>query len=140
MRDHPREYGENSTACLNLIGSGGSSPRIRGEFFSSSQSVVFVGIIPANTGRILGKDAPTETGRDHPREYGENVSALGGPWNLARIIPANTGRISCRQKLGSQSRDHPREYGENEMPLSFDTGNEGSSPRIRGESCAQCLQ
>ena len=71
--------------------------------------------------------------RDHPREYGENVSkltakqrALGssprirGEWDvvdtlrgLDGIIPANTGRISTAPRNTAARRDHPREYGEN---------------------------
>ena len=70
--DHPREYGENYTKLEGPLSKAGSSPRIRGESTKLLNNVNKAGIIPANTGRILGKDAPTETGRDHPREYGEN--------------------------------------------------------------------
>ena len=54
----------------------GSSPRIRGEFHISQNSGGAGGIIPANTGRIRGGTLRQSRDRDHPREYGENSSAL----------------------------------------------------------------
>ena len=71
-RDHPREYGENSLASHRRVRSMGSSPRIRGEYFRRGDHAPPLGIIPANTGRMLiaaGWKIPTQ---DHPREYGEN--------------------------------------------------------------------
>ena len=73
--------------------------------------------------------------RDHPREYGENKTALwrehthagssprirgeyfrGMPGNFrSGIIPANTGRIIKQALKPGKLRDHPREYGENGM-------------------------
>ena len=72
-------------------------------------------------------------GKDHPREYGENIAAnygyvlaLGSSPRIRGespnqngesvsygIIPANTGRILDRQTQKQPRRDHPREYGEN---------------------------
>ena len=111
----------------------GPSPRIRGEFVDEVINGDTAGTIPANTGRIYrcpGHDFPI---RDHPREYGENVSANGsagisaGPSPRIRgeygeenrfrhptgTIPANTGRINRRRGRSCADGDHPREYGEN---------------------------
>ena len=143
-RDHPREYGENSSTSRFHVSDGGSSPRIRGEYAVVVQSPVRVGIIPANTGRIHRIGHPTIRGGDHPREYGENnaisFDAAGpmgssprirGEWRIdamisvsGRIIPANTGRMLA-DIIGL-------------------TPSGGSSPRIRGElvACAyktQCM-
>ena len=55
-----------------------------------------MGIIPANTGKMEWESGGMGQGKDHPREYGENVggglSGGGGVW----IIPANTGKIHER--------------------------------------------
>ena len=90
----------------------GSSPRIRGEWGKENMAHRRRGIIPANTGRIVGAL--------------ESHSAAG-------IIPANTGRIIPRHKCPRGLTDHPREYGENNGTLPTAAVNVGSSPRIRGE-------
>ena len=91
--------------------------------------------------------------RDHPREYGENLTTtrlhrnLRGPSPRIRgkyyarrtdqvqigTIPANTGKIFSSHFLPLLAADHPREYGEN-----FTRGVRyiwpfGPSPRIRGK-------
>ena len=71
--DHPREYGENHHPCVTRRAYFGSSPRIRGELEPADSCVHGIGIIPANTGRILGSIAASAAARDHPREYGENA-------------------------------------------------------------------
>ena len=73
-----------------------------------------LGIIPANTGRMIRHKPHIKVDRDHPREYGENLSKtdeVAGKQGSSprirgecatsaafqrpkRIIPANTGRIS----------------------------------------------
>ena len=97
---------------------------------------------------------PRRTHRDHPREYGENLSRCGfhrylrGPSPRirgesllrrrlgchGRTIPANTGRIGGLTLLRRRLGDHPREYGENAAALLQESLNPGPSPRIRGES------
>ena len=76
-------------------------------------SRLFLGIIPANTGRIMANRREGNICGDHPREYGENVEtghsipSIRGSSPRIRgeyvsehqdgmslgIIPANTGRI-----------------------------------------------
>ena len=70
--DHPREYGENIKLGFGELVSAGSSPRIRGESYGGQLVSEWVGIIPANTGRILVRNPRGCCSRDHPREYGEN--------------------------------------------------------------------
>ena len=96
--DHPREYGENKKADADSTGGVGSSPRIRGKLIWCLVVAHVFGIIPANTGKIGNPRRKCNAFRDHPREYGENVShTLGGVFTQG-IIPANTGKIEgeCR--------------------------------------------
>ena len=51
--DHPREYGENSPGKSSRSSPSGSSPRIRGKSFEASEGQSVLGIIPANTGKII---------------------------------------------------------------------------------------
>ena len=112
--DHPREYGENSPHAAPASAALGSSPRIRGKFLVFHNCNVHVGIIPANTGKIVWGGVCGEDFGDHPREYGENQflrkttqvapgssprirgkSIVFLPDELdTRIIPANTGKIT----------------------------------------------
>ena len=153
VRDHPREYGENTIVMVrNWVGVG-SSPRIRGKCRGLPVRCVVVRIIPANTGKIRTTDGTYRDHWDHPREYGENQLGRRALWlstgssprirgkstvaqlSVKRpgIIPANTGKMRglCWSRWGVW--DHPREYGENTkkaVPLASDPG---SSPRIRGK-------
>ena len=153
MRDHPREYGENTCRFVVSGKATGSSPRIRGESVSALSRLGGVRIIPANTGRILVVPVLGGVSRDHPREYGENRirrstrTAIPGSsprirgesahsatgTRRIRIIPANTGRIKPAGITTPQLRDHPREYGENRAYRLTMLFHDGSSPRIRGE-------
>ena len=132
-RDHPREYGENGTVVQTGAASGGSSPRIRGKWWRSQRGWPLVGIIPANTGKIICIGTGIPVSRDHPREYGENGAGfdenilpkgssprirgkchLWWPGDIAPgIIPANTGKIPYPRAHPTGYWDHPREYGEN---------------------------
>ena len=134
LRDHPREYGENTFHTCMWLSSWGPSPRIRGESAAGYDTCFRRGTIPANTGRIDGQRACGGVNRDHPREYGENrfhiddSTAEWGPSPRIRgellllskstrslgTIPANTGRIKCPRWPLESSADHPREYGENQ--------------------------
>ena len=68
----------------------GSSPRIRGECLFSGPQVGHVGIIPANTGRMVTPEIEREFRRDHPREYGENIVTTR---NAAEAIYGSSPRI-----------------------------------------------
>ena len=112
-----------------------------------------VGTIPANTGKIVRVRQRLRVRRDHPREYGENKTAIcaprrhGGPsprirgkcWccaghpNGGGTIPANTGKIHTVITVTDVYRDHPREYGENRSMGDKKAPMWGPSPRIRGK-------
>ena len=77
---------------------------------------------------------------DHPREYGENAVPKQDSLLAEGIIPANTGRIPAAPRSCPQKGDHPREYGENWCYTICAWSDEGSSPRIRGESVEQNLK
>ena len=155
-RDHPREYGENTSKNCSSAAKSGPSPRIRGESLPVSSALIRVGTIPANTGRMSAIVALADSRRDHPREYGENNDEplttgkdtgpsprIRGEYPIAAAtgkahgtIPANTGRISPAKMRGHGHRDHPREYGENCDCFPWWLTGEGPSPRIRGELSA----
>ena len=121
--------------------------------------VLFFGTIPANTGKMQWMHPFALCDGDHPREYGENDDAgIGGltalgpsprirgkcevhqvPRQLVGTIPANTGKISFSAAADTPPRDHPREYGENIASEPAEMGKVGPSPRIRGESCVDCV-
>ena len=71
-RDHPREYGENSTTGRRSSLSLGPSPRIRGELPQPHGWGLAHRTIPANTGRMSRTSSILRADWDHPREYGEN--------------------------------------------------------------------
>mgnify|MGYP000919914153 CR=1 FL=1 len=119
-----------------------------------------MGIIPANTGRMLRVRVTEGFEWDHPREYGENDIAVvdGAPYmgssprirgeypdvegelELKGIIPANTGRICGSCCPWPRTQDHPREYGENPLRAVLQWFVAGSSPRIRGESLEESFR
>ena len=116
LRDHPREYGENHLKSGATEAAAGPSPRIRGELGRRLLSRLWLGTIPANTGRMVWRPPLPVAAWDHPREYGENTWHKGcdcaflGPSprirgecriprdevHAAGTIPANTGRIHQR--------------------------------------------
>ena len=151
--DHPREYGENVETKAATSTWEGSSPRIRGKSFHTCCHGTPIGIIPANTGKILLDCSEVTAYGDHPREYGENIYSrrmlclsvgssprIRGKSGAALcrvheggIIPANTGKIIRHKPHIKIDRDHPREYGENDLFTYGRVWLAGSSPRIRGK-------
>ena len=111
--DHPREYGENFYTAAPSHAVKGSSPRIRGEFATPAARVVGVGIIPANTGRIVRSVTKVAANGDHPREYGENELDLESIADVVGSSPRIRGEYCSPSKLRGAIGDHPREYGEN---------------------------
>ena len=89
VRDHPREYGENASALSWSYVVAGSSPRIRGKYPPPGLSLVALGIIPANTGKIFSPRPQRFSTPDHPREYGEN----SGYRNLGGACAGSSPRI-----------------------------------------------
>ena len=112
---------------------GGSSPRIRGKCTCGWVHARDLRIIPANTGKILHKNAVINHGEDHPREYGENWVGAPGDRRGAGSSPRIRGKWNITLTQKHESTDHPREYGEN--PGCDGRGDilMGSSPRIRGK-------
>ena len=92
-RDHPREYGENRGKFFMIKEPMGSSPRIRGKSTHRQHTTSGHGIIPANTGKIMGFRYGRLHVGDHPREYGENEMDRVMEFESRGIIPANTGKI-----------------------------------------------
>ena len=151
--DHPREYRENLEDVPTVHCVCGPSPRIRGKCAACIATRKTGRTIPANTGKIRWVIRNQRSGKDHPREYGENLDLMpmtsisSGPSPrirgklrsivispcLAGTIPANTGKISWFVVPTLSLGDHPREYGENLSKTDEVAGKQGSSPRIRGK-------
>ena len=96
IRDHPREYGENTLHPACRLSRLGSSPRIRGKFFRHGRSDFQRRIIPANTGKILATGILVAHVRDHPREYGENYDCGLLVWVRAGSSPRIRGKCGGR--------------------------------------------
>ena len=157
--DHPREYGENYGGRADRVATQGPSPRIRGKCAACIATRKTGRTIPANTGKIRWVIRNQRSGKDHPREYGENLDLMpmtsisSGPSPrirgklrsivispcLAGTIPANTGKISWFVVPTLSLGDHPREYGENQLVCGTDPITGGPSPRIRGK-CQHLLR
>ena len=101
-RDHPREYGENHQPQLHFLHQIGSSPRIRGEFWTRCHVNTPIRIIPANTGRMLTATSGASRVPDHPREYGEN--------SLIRSDTPKSGGSSPRIRGEYDSRETQNAY------------------------------
>ena len=113
-RDHPREYGENTSFTMPSHRLGGSSPRIRGKFYITYAAHPAIGIIPANTGKIDSPCRAHRPMRDHPREYGENRINRSSLVGNAGSSPRIRGKFRRAPLATLPAPDHPREYGENQ--------------------------
>ena len=70
-----------------------------------------------------------------PRVRGTRRFALV-PSTVTGIIPACAGNTTIYESVRVVSRDHPRVCGEHNAPSTFESGMEGSSPRVRGTPIA----
>ena len=93
--DHPREYGENHKGALTQQIDTGSSPRIRGKLLRDAGSNSGVGIIPANTGKMVWAYSRLSLARDHPREYGENRTPHPSSQAFQGSSPRIRGKYCC---------------------------------------------
>ena len=137
---------------VRLVGSLGSSPRMRGAPFSQESDGWVRGIIPAYAGSTAGTPSRRTDSEDHPRVCGEHCVNLLADYNakgssprmrgaLGRrplwkvypgIIPAYAGStvLAGIRRLGA--RDHPRVCGEHPASAMRTIVQLGSSPRMRG--------
>ena len=132
----------------------GSSPRLRGTWFTPGKGRRSRRFIPAPAGNITpGKPASAPT-PVHPRACGEHLTAnwparrLGGSsprlrgtsclarWLACcwRFIPAPAGNISVRFVAPGSVPVHPRACGEHVLRSQASQNPIGSSPRLRGTS------
>ena len=72
LRDHPRACGEHPYFRGVTLGSGGSSPRMRGTPIGIAPRVSPDGIIPAHAGNTQPAGSWSDCCRDHPRACGEH--------------------------------------------------------------------
>ena len=111
--DHPRACGANADDLAVGLRVGGSSPRVRGQ-------------------RRDGERYSRSCRISSPRVRGQRLEARAGG-RLLRIIPARAGPTVCPSRRARWPPDHPRACGANAVDVSFDLGEVGSSPRVRGQ-------
>ena len=150
--DHPRGCGEHSPNGIEVNGTKGSSPRMRGAPVHAIELALSRGIIPADAGSTIVGVVGAFPAEDHPRGCGEHSAdgndspvqsgssprmrgARKHPYfarQIGRIIPADAG--STRQDSGRHRDDwdHPRGCGEHRNIAKHDARLGGSSPRMRG--------
>ena len=152
QRDHPRACGVYvvDEDCLTLTG--GSSPRVRGLPTMDPGRVRTARIIPARAGFTVYLSYWVCCWWDHPRACGVYVGGdalfgLGAGSSprvrglphqdddllvLHGIIPARAGFTPSPTRSLSRARDHPRACGVYLAPPGLSSGDQGSSPRVRG--------
>ncbi len=151
--DHPRVRGENAGLPFVAGKTAGSPPRARGERGRFRYPTSPSGITPACAGRTEYAVPTSQTGTDHPRVRGENVTppdpglvqrgspprARGEPRPARHghrrrgITPACAGRTSRSAESCRSAPGHPRVRGENLEIGSSGMVFAGSPPRARGE-------
>ena len=110
------------------------------------------GIIPARAGSRSRQKPGNCSSRDHPRACGEQplTASFRSPrpgssprvrgavvvdyptFKRVEIIPARAGSSPSEQRRTRAVRDHPRACGEQFAQHLAETGQSGSSPRVRG--------
>ena len=144
--------GEHDGQYFRILGSVGSSPRVRGTHVRHRRAEGVHGIIPACAGNTAPRMIKRASSRDHPRVCGEHMGTLHvsdaavgssprvrgtpvfSPSVCVRfgIIPACAGNTRVLALRLREVRDHPRVCGEHSAGLSARQTAVGSSPRVRG--------
>ena len=134
---HPRSRGENSHRLVSAVASSGSSPLTRGKRQSPSQTLPYLGLIPAHAGKTEPERRGLIVEEAHPRSRGENASerrrspVYRGSSPLTRgkqtcamhrarcigLIPAHAGKTDWTTAMQAAGRAHPRSRGENGVGL-----------------------
>ena len=152
-RAHPRSRGENHLLDGSNVVVRGSSPLTRGKRQSPSQTLPYLGLIPAHAGKTLtrfkvgtsarahprsrGENLPCQVdeqrGRAHPRSRGENATH-----SAIALIRAGSSPLTRRKPRSSTgllrtSKAHPRSRGENTNLIPTIRAGKGSSPLTRGK-------
>ena len=133
--DHPRGCGEHQQEDEVQVRTPGSSPRMRGTLICRSEGLVPVRIIPADAGNTYSNLEFRFLCWDHPRGCGEHRPREDQVIRPGRIIPADAGNTLFRRWSAPPRRDHPRGCGEHDTSPEPNTGDTGSSPRMRGTPC-----
>ena len=138
--DHPHVCGEQLIVGKASSCQKGSSPRMRGAETVIKRLAVTAGIIPAHAGSRETFMVQFVSGEgSSPRMRGAGLWCL--PHHLpAGIIPAHAGSSSESTAQRRATRDHPRACGEQRVIFTSTTGEQGSSPRMRGAAKEGRLQ
>ena len=149
---HPRACGERCISRSRISISAGSSPRLRGTRQRLAVLALDQRFIPAPAGNATWTCQPERPLPVHPRACGERArTAFRGPDqagssprlrgtlclvhadNLGgRFIPAPAGNARSQPTQKLRKSVHPRACGERIHRQHPDTGDVGSSPRLRG--------
>ena len=144
---------ENRSAVHDPPAVPGSSPRVRGKRPGPQAVGVGPRLIPACAGKTRSASAAARAARAHPRVCGENdmtrrhARVCDGSSPRVRgkrdheprrvrksgLIPACAGKTRRPGRSPSSWGAHPRVCGENPVPAGEVSGDDGSSPRVRGK-------
>ncbi len=149
---HPRVCGEHVRWVERVIGSDGSSPRVRGTHDRVQHDAAPVRFIPACAGNTHSAVRENPDQPVHPRVCGEHISSssddrvVGGSSPRVRgtlqatacriikhrFIPACAGNTPAAAHERVSESVHPRVCGEHAAVGGRAAQNYGSSPRVRG--------
>ena len=104
VEEHPRVYGENLPAAGVSVRADGTSPRVRGKPDWYNHDAVNARNIPACTGKTVWPRLRDSVPKEHPRVYGENISA--DVYNSVR--DGTSPRVRGKRHYGVASRDTGR--------------------------------
>ena len=155
---HPRACGEHHLRRCPAPSPRGSSPRLRGTPQSISRSLLSLRFIPAPAGNTVANHMNLTFGSVHPRACGEHERAFsrarphlgssprlrGTPWPppstgpTRRFIPAPAGNTLSYHDGAGGTTVHPRACGEHDTDFVRGDHGSGSSPRLAGNTPANC--
>ena len=149
---HPRRCGEHTEPQVEIRGTSGSSPQVRGTFRQAGAVLLEGGLIPAGAGNMRCRASRRRSGRAHPRRCGEHSQSCQSTWrllgsspqvrgtwvqgaygrDLGGLIPAGAGNMAGLAFVFCGGGAHPRRCGEHPWLGRGFRCSWGSSPQVRG--------
>ena len=150
--DHPRERGDDLVTLRALPADEGPPPRARGRQTGHRSTTPRSRTTPASAGTTRRRWRVRSSGRDHPRERGDDEhdsdrpASAWGPPPRARgrrscatgrrrstwTTPASAGTTVADPGRSVVAEDHPRERGDDRVTPVYMCGDPGPPPRARG--------
>ena len=155
---HPHACGEITHSPVIDAVSSGTSPRLWGDYLENGTRYLFQRYIPTLVGRLVSFASNTSYPTVHPHACGEinawqmmaNEANGTSPrlWgdsgqvpqqrDCPRYIPTLVGRFLRRKRCCNTPSVHPHACGEIMDPVFFRNCQDGTSPRLWGDSFETC--